>query len=37
MLKLIIKHIENQKFDIVNCQFTIHYIFNNEANVKKIF
>ena len=35
--ELIIKHIENQKFDIVNCQFTIHYIFNNEENLKKYF
>lgn len=36
-VELIRKHIENQKFDIVNCQFTIHYIFNNESNVKKYF
>jgi SAM-dependent methyltransferase len=35
--ELIEKHLESQKFDVINCQFTIHYMFKSESNVKSFF
>ena len=35
--ELITKHIENNKFDVVNCQFMIHYMFETEQKVKSFF
>lgn len=35
--ELIKNHIENTKFDIINCQFTIHYMFKAEETVKNFF
>lgn len=35
--ELISKHIENKKFDVVNCQFMVHYMFETKQKVKSFF
>ena len=35
--ELITTHIENNQFDVINCQFTIHYMFETEQKVKSFF
>ena len=35
--ELITKHLQSQKFDVISCQFTIHYMFKSESNVQSFF
>ena len=35
--KLITDNVKDLSFDTINCQFTIHYMFNSEGRVKQLF